>query len=127
MLQLKDIKLLYVEDEDAIVKVMTRLLEDNVSELYIAKDGSKALELYETHKPDIILADINIPKLNGLDLISKIRETDSNVRVILLTAYSDKDFLIKAADLKLTKYLIKPIIGKELFEALNQAITEIEN
>lgn len=125
MLKLKDIKLLYVEDEDAIVKVMQRLLEDNVQELYIAKDGLTALELYEKNKPDIILADINIPKLNGLDLISKIREKDEDVKVILLTAYSDKEFLEKAADLKLIKYLIKPIVGKELFEALNQAIEDI--
>lgn len=126
-MKLDDIKLLYVEDEDAIVQVMQRILKDNVAELHIAKDGEEALESYKKNKPDIILADINIPKLNGLELISKIRETDQKVKVIMLTAHSDKEFLIKAAELKLTKYLIKPIVGKELFEALNCAVEEIEN
>lgn len=125
MLKLKDVKLLYVEDEPAIIKVMERLLTDRVLELYIAKDGEEAFELYKKHKPEIILADIEVPKINGLELISKIRENDLKVRVVLITAHSDKDVLEKAATLKLSKYLIKPIVGKELFESLEQAAQEL--
>ena len=123
----RDIKLLYVEDEESVIEVMKDLLQACVKEFHIARDGEEAYELYSKHKPDVMLVDINIPKLNGLDLVEKIRKKDHNVKVILLTAYSDKKLLLRATELKLTKYLIKPLGLKEFIEALEMAADEIEN
>ena len=73
VLNFKDINLLYVEDEPGVIEVMKDVLQLTVNELYVAKDGEEALELYAKHNPNVMLVDINIPKINGLDLISKIR------------------------------------------------------
>ena len=94
-------------------------------EVYEAADGLEGYSLYERKKPEIIIIDINIPKLNGIELIKKIRKKDHNVKVIILTAHTDKSFLIEATSLKLTKYLVKPVSRKSLKEALELVVQEL--
>lgn len=118
-------KILVVEDEEAIRKNYIIFLKMFFKEVYEADDGEKAYNLYKSEKPDIMIVDINIPKLNGLELIKKIRERDFTTKIIILTAHSDKYFLFEAIELKLTKYLVKPVSRKDLNEALDLAINEI--
>ena len=120
-------KILLVEDEKAIRENYVTYLKMFFEEVYEADDGEKAYELYKTKKPDIMIIDINIPKLNGLDLLEKIRQNDHSTKAILLTAHSDKSFLFKAIPLKLVKYLVKPVTRKDLNEALSISIKELEN
>ena len=119
-------KILLVEDEKAIRENYVIYLKMFFSEVYEADDGLKAYELYKTKKPDIMIVDINIPKLNGIELLEKIREKDHSTKAIMLTAHSDKSFLFKAISLKLIKYLVKPVNRKDLNEALDLCIKEIE-
>ena len=118
-------KILFVEDEQAIRENYIIYLKMFFSEVYEAKDGEEAYEFYKSKKPDIMIVDINIPKLNGIELLKKIREEDYMTKAILLTAHTDKAFLLEAASLKLTKYLVKPVSRKDLKEALNLAINEL--
>lgn len=118
-------KILFVEDEQAIRENYVTYLKMLFSEVYEAENGEKAYELYKLKKPDIMIIDINIPKLNGLDLLEKIRENDYSTKAIILTAYTDKSFLLKAAELKLTKYLVKPVTRKDLKEAIDLTINEL--
>lgn len=118
-------KILVVEDEEAIRKNYIIFLKMFFKEVYEADDGEIAYNLYKSEKPDIMIVDINIPKLNGLELIKKIREKDFTTKIIILTAHSDKYFLFEAIELKLTKYLVKPVSRKDLNEALDLAINEI--
>lgn len=118
-------KILVVEDEEAIRKNYIIFLKMFFKEVYEADDGEKAYNLYKSEKPDIMIVDINIPKLNGLELIKKIRERDFTTKIIILTAHSDKYFLFEAIELKLIKYLVKPVSRKDLNEALDLAINEI--
>lgn len=118
-------KILVVEDEEAIRKNYIIFLKMFFKEVYEADDGEKAYNLYKSEKPDIMIVDINIPKLNGLELIKKIREKDFTTKIIILTAHSDKYFLFEAIELKLIKYLVKPVSRKDLNEALDLAINEI--
>jgi len=118
-------KILFVEDEQAIRENYIIYLKMLFSEVYEAKDGEEAYEFYKSKKPDIMIVDINIPKLNGIELLKKIREEDYMTKAILLTAHTDKAFLLEAASLKLTKYLVKPVSRKDLKEALNLAINEL--
>ncbi len=124
---LKNIKLLYAEDNSELRSIMKSLIESEVKELYIVKNGEEAYELYKTKKPDILLLDINMPIMNGLEIAKKVRISDHNTRIIMLTAYSDVEYLLQATELKLTKYLVKPIVGNQLFEALNLATEELSN
>ena len=118
-------KLLLVEDEKAIRENYVTYLKMLFSEVFEAEDGEKAYEIYKSKKPDILIIDINIPKLNGLELLEKIRENDHTTKAIILTAYTDKSFLLKAASLKLTKYLVKPVNRKELNETLELTVNEL--
>ena len=116
---------LYVEDEEAIRENYLRYLKKYFINVYEAQDGEKAYEVYKEKKPELLIVDINLPKMNGLELIKKIRETDRTTRIIVLTAYSDVHYLLDATELMLTKYLIKPIMRLELKNALNIAVRDL--
>ncbi len=123
----KEYDILYVEDEDAIRENYVKFLEKYFKNIYQVSDGEKAYEIYKEKKPKIMLVDINIPKLNGIDLVKKIREHDYTTKIIMLTANADVDTLLKATELKLTKYLVKPIGREQLKEALHLVIQELSS
>ncbi len=123
----QDISVLYVEDEDQIRKKYVQYLKRFCSDIYEASDGEEAYEIYKEKRPNIILADINLPKLSGLNLVAKIRENDHNTKVIMLTAHSNVEYLMKATNLKLTSYLLKPVSRTDLKNALQSAIDELKN
>lgn len=123
----KPFDILFVEDEDALRENYVRYLKRHFRNVYEAEDGEKAYTIYKEKKPHILIIDINIPKLNGLDLLTKIREYDHTTKAIMLTAQSGKNDLLEAVSLKLTKYLIKPISRDELKGALNLAVSELSN
>jgi DNA-binding response OmpR family regulator len=118
-------KILFVEDEETTRKNYVSYLKMLFSEVYEAKDGEIAYKLYKEKKPDIMIIDINIPKINGLELLKKIRLSDYKTKAIILTAHTTKDFLLDATSLKLTKYLVKPISRQELEDALSLTINEL--
>ena len=118
-------KVLIVEDEQVLRENYATYLKMFFNEVYEAEDGAQGYELYKTKKPDIMIVDINLPKLTGLELLKKIREKDSQTKVIMSTAYTDKNFLLDAVTLKLTKYLVKPVSRKDLKEALKLTIDEL--
>lgn len=118
---------LFVDDEQEIRDLMQNVLSFEVKKVVVAQDGEEAYKLYKEIKPDIIFSDYHMPKMNGIDFIRKVRQNDRTTRVIMLTAHSDVDVLLKATELHLTKYLLKPTTGDALFEALRIAAEEIKN
>ena len=100
--ELKDISILCVEDEDGIREMIVSTLKFYFKEVYEAIDGNEAYELYDYYNPKIILTDIQMKNGNGLDLVKKIRETDSETMIIMLTAHSNEEYLI-AFDLSATE------------------------
>lgn len=123
---MKPLTLLYIEDDLDIQEIYVDFLRENVQTVHLANDGESGYEMYLEHKPDIILLDINMPKLDGLSLAEKIRQTDKDVQIIITTAYAEQENLLKAIELYLVKYILKPIDFNELKDALNKAITELE-
>jgi DNA-binding response OmpR family regulator len=123
----KNLTLLYVEDEDFIrqnaVEYLSRVC-DNVLE---AKDGQEALKVYRDHKPDIIISDIKMPKMNGLEMTEQIRKRDKETPIIIATAHTETAYLLKAVELQLIKYIVKPITSMKLTEALNMACHFLES
>jgi len=116
-----NLSLLYVEDEEQIRKNAIEYLSRIFKTVYEAEDGFEALKSYEIHKPDIIISDINMPRINGLDMSKKIRQTDKKTPIIIATAHTQIDYLLKAVELQLIKYIVKPITSTKLKEALNLA------
>jgi two-component system, OmpR family, response regulator VanR len=122
-----NLKVLYIEDEKELREIVAQILSLKISNLYLAEDGEEAFRLYQEIKPDIIVADINLPKINGIDFIKKVRENDHSTRVIMLTAKSDVECLLEATELKLTRYLIKPTTNQDIFDAIDLAIEELDS
>ena len=122
MHNLKKIKILYIEDEEFIRKNALEYLSFYSDFVYEAIDGIDGFKKYKEIKPDIIICDIMMPKLNGLELIQKIRQEDKTTQIIVATAHIDTDFLLKAVELRLVKYLTKPILEDSLLQTLNEAI-----
>ena len=123
---MKPLTLLYIEDDTDIQEIYIEFLNDYVETVHLANDGETGYDMYLKHKPDIILLDINMPKLDGLSLAEKIRKTDKNVQIIITTAHAEQENLLKAIELYLVKYILKPIDFNELKDALDKAIDELE-
>ena len=123
----KNIKILYVEDDEIARENGIEYLENYFELIYDASDAIKALQLYEKYKPDIIITDIQMPKLNGLEFVKRIRQKDKKTQVIVITAFCDKSYLLKAIELQLIKYLVKPVNEKEFEEALFLCINALKS
>jgi len=114
-----NLTLLYVEDDDIIRQNAVEYLCESFKEVFQAVDGQEALELYEAHKPDIIMSDIEMPRLSGLQMAKKIRQKDKTIPIIITTAFTDTEYMLQAIELQLIKYIVKPINTKKLSNALN--------
>jgi len=119
--------LLYIEDEDYIREMVIEYLQPYFSSIYEASNGKEALKIYKEKKPDIILTDIEMPQMNGLEFIEQIRIEGSNTPAIVLTAHTTNDYLFKAIELNLIKYLTKPLQEEELLETLKKTFKKIES
>jgi len=101
--------ILLAEDDNQIRDSFTRLLKFYVQEVFSAKDGLEALELYKKHLPDIIITDVKMPKLNGLDFIKEIRKKDKTTPIVITSAYTDQELLLESIKLSLVEYIVKPM------------------
>ncbi len=126
-MSLKNLSVLYVEDEREITELMKELIEDEVGDLYIAHDGEEGLRMYEQYKPDIVLSDIYMPKLDGLQMSEHIKEHFPKQPVVLLTAFNNIDDLKKAIKIGVDSYINKPIQSQdELTIPLNNIAKRLE-
>ncbi len=118
---LKRLKALYVEDDKHIRTELSALLSNFFGKVYTAADGAEGLKTYLENSDDIdvIISDINMPKLTGIEMLKKIREVNSSLPVIFATAYSDNEFLSDAIKLKVHDYIIKPIDIRNLLAVMN--------
>ncbi len=121
----KGMSLLYAEDE----MISRTLYEDYFKAyfkiIYVAKNGQEALDFYTEKRPDILILDINMPILNGLDVCKAVRAKDKKTKIIVLSARTDKEALLEAIELGLTTYLEKPLKKEQLEEALNKLAEEL--
>ena len=127
MKELKNLKILYVDDESFIRENAVDYLSLYCDNVYQANNGLDGLEKYKKYKPDIIITDIKMPDLNGLDMVRNIRKKDKETKIIIATAFIEIDFLLQAIELGLIKYLEKPITQKKLLPALKLCIEDIVN
>ncbi len=116
--ELKSVPILCVEDEDGIRKVIVDTLKYYFDEVYEAKDGNEAYEIYLDYKPKIILTDIQMKNCDGVELVKRIRKNDLNTAIIMLTAYSNEEYLMDLINLNINHFILKPLNLKKLNEAL---------
>ena len=124
---LENLTILYVEDDKNIQMHIAEFLKRYTSHLYVANNAEDGLKLYEKTDPAILLLDINLPGMSGIDLAKIVRKNNLKTRIIISTAYTDKEFLLTAVELTLTRYLVKPVTSAELINALSKAVLEYNN
>lgn len=117
---LSNITILYVEDEEMIRDEIYNFFKNYVKNFHVAKNGLEGLELYSEFKPDLIITDIQMPKMDGLEMLKRIE--NKNIPVIITTAYSDIDYFLKAIELNINKFVIKPIDLMELVFSIQDCV-----
>lgn len=123
----QDKTLLFVDDDEILQKEAKNLFGSIFKNVVVAKDGIEGLNSFKSQKFDIVISDIAMPRLNGLDMIKRIRQTDKHTPIIITTAYDDKPLLKKALNLHITSYIEKPFTLDELIKALENAMQIIDN
>lgn len=119
---LKKLKILYVEDEEDILKFASMVLEDYVDKLVIARNGKEALEILKNETIDLMITDILMPKLNGIELIREMRKIPLlDLSVIVVTAHTETRYLLDCIELKVDGYILKPIDVEELLKTILRA------
>ena len=119
---LKEVSILYVEDEDEIREEVSQVLSLLSNRVETAPDGEEAFKMFCKDKPQLIITDIEMPRTNGIEFAQKVREKDLQVPIIMFTAYTNKEYLLPAANLNIQAYLVKPLESKSLREALYKVV-----
>ena len=126
-MKLKNFKVLYVEDSVAMQALMKKILINYTKRIYIAKDGEDGLVQYTKHKPDIIISDINMPNMNGLEMAKVIKTSNKNIPIILLTEFEKIENLKEAIELGIKSFVSKPIDKNEIIITLENVARELQN
>ena len=118
----KNFSILYVEDEKELRESSSRFLRKIFPNVDIADNGQEGLEKYLQNSYDIVITDILMPKMNGLELIRYIREKNKKQEIIVISANTDAENLTKAIQLEVTGYVIKPINFDQILRILNDPL-----
>ncbi|PWE21602.1 DNA-binding response regulator [Aliarcobacter skirrowii] len=122
---MKNLKVLIVEDEIDLANLIKSSIKELFFKVVIAKDGLEAIKKFDSFKPDIIISDIMMPNLNGLEMSKKIKEKYSETPIVILSAHSHKEMLLEAINLGISKYFIKPFDIEEFIEYLKELSNKI--
>jgi len=111
---LKNLTVLLVEDDSDSKKIMHDVLSDNFEKVFTAQNGDEGLKKFKKYNPNIVITDVFMPISDGLDMTRYIKEISKDTPVIVLSAHSEKETLLKAIDVGVDKYLIKPIMADDI-------------
>jgi DNA-binding response OmpR family regulator len=125
-MQLNRLKVLFVEDEDIIREHTATSLSFLVKELEIAANGKEALEVLTTFSPNVIITDLNMPVMDGIDFLKAVRLMDKDVIIIVLTAHDNQEYLLKLVDMHIEHFIIKPITFEKLITILQHCSKSVK-
>jgi len=122
---LSDKKVLYAEDETGIRNNVTEILELFFQKVVSVSDGKEAVDEMVLESYDVLIFDICMPNMDGLEAIKIVRKNNTKIPIIILSAHTEQDYLWRAVELKITKYLTKPYDKDALINALKSASMEL--
>ncbi|ASE90623.1 response regulator transcription factor [Campylobacter jejuni] len=120
----KELIILVVEDEIKTRESLINVLSERFSKVIGVQNGDEGLKKFKKFKPDLVITDIAMPIMDGLDMAREIKEISDDVPIVVLSAYSEKERLLRSIDIGIDKYLIKPVDIEELFKVLDYLIGE---
>ena len=122
-------KLLVVDDEELIRKGIISRIQHHLpdfAQMWEACDGMEALTVIKEHHPEIIITDIKMPHMDGLQLIRQVREAGNNVKFIIISGYAEFEYAEQAINMGVNGYILKPVIDRELIKALNNVTNDLD-
>lgn len=123
---LRNMKVLFADDDAETADSMQSILKAYFAEVVLAQDGEEALQLYGDTRPDVVLLDIGMPRVNGLDVARRIRALDEDIPLAILSCLDGRDQLLPAISLGLVDYLLKPIHSSGLRALLQRCVDQLE-
>jgi len=121
-LDAKDFSILYAENDKKLRDMASALFKKIFINIYMASDGEEALEIYKKYYPEIIVVDTEISKISAMELIKRIKQINPAVKIIVMSIYDDKEYLLKAINIGVFKYLKKPLTLSTLTQNIHLAI-----
>jgi YesN/AraC family two-component response regulator len=118
---------LIVEDDSAVCFSISRIIakEFPVSTVYAAENGKEGLELFKKHAADIVITDINMPLMDGIEMAGEIKSIKNNTKFIVVSGYCDKEHLDRLSEIGFVDYIVKPVDFNKLFAAIEKCREEL--
>ncbi|MDM8561432.1 diguanylate cyclase [Candidatus Parabeggiatoa sp. HSG14] len=120
---LNKISLLYVEDESDIRSLLSYFLNKKVGKLYTASNGKEGLEIFDKYKPDVVITDIRMPIMDGLEMAQAIKGMSKTTPILVTTAFNEPSYLIQSIEIGIDHYVQKPVNPNQLIEKLVKSST----
>ena len=125
-MELNNFTILYVEDDIDTQELIVDILQCYFKEVFVASDGQEGLKLYKEESPDIVLSDISMPIMDGLEMSGAIKELNPQQLIALFTAFNEPEYLKRAAELGIDTYIMKPLDEKQFFNSLKFLAISLE-
>ena len=121
------ISFLYVEDDPVTRNIMEKIFHLKLPGvvLHVAENGRVGLELYKNHAPEIVITDVNMPVMDGIEMAAEIKTLNAEAIIIVISAYSNKEYLLSSIEIGINHYLLKPIDFDKLFATIDKCLTGI--
>lgn len=121
----KELKILYVEDNPEARKFTTKMLSNFFSKITVANDGKEGLKKFKNSDFDIIITDINMPNMNGIEMATEIKKINNNIPILIISAHNEMDYFISSIKVGIDGYLIKPLKVNQLIETLSKSVKKV--
>ncbi|PLX66110.1 MAG: hypothetical protein C0603_11890 [Denitrovibrio sp.] len=122
---ISEVRIFYVEDEPAIREGFVRFLRRRTDNLFVFTNGKEALDAFEEYKPDLIITDIRMPVMDGLEMSDKIKKLNPTVPIIVTTGHNDEELFLKSINIGIDKYIKKPIDFAYLIDVIKKITASI--
>lgn len=119
-------KILFVDDEERVRDLLIHLLENNGFDVISASNGLEAMEKFVVEKPEIVISDVRMPKMDGIELLTQIKQSELECEVIIISAHSDFDNALASLRLGAANFIRKPIDARELTHIVEQVKEKID-
>lgn len=122
---LKNYSVLHVEDDTSVRESLMRFLKRRFDSIYTAKDGAEGLQVYLANRPDIVITDIQMPVMDGIEMARQILGVNPNAVIVITTAFNERPYIDKAEELGIFEYLKKPVIKEDLTTCLRKCAEKL--